>query len=146
MRTKQKKDWDSLEKNKEHLHSDSVFWKSEINFIQDEIRFLEHLLSSNYIDYLEDGLFKKIEAPVVNLTKQKKISKALIKIIVEHEAILSNLIDNKSAQSNKHFQVTHKKIKKEVGQFIDQFKQLKATIFFIVERVMRKKGQKKLIS
>jgi len=145
MRTKQKKDWDSQDKSIEQLHNDSVLWKSEINFIQDEIKFLEHLLSSKYIDFLEGGLYKKIEAPVFKISNKKTTGATLIKIINEQEAVLSKLIDNNTANSNKNYFETHKKIKKEVYQYINKFKKIKGVIFNIVEDVMRKKTQKKLI-
>lgn len=146
MRTKQNKDWDSQEKSIEQLHNDSILWKSEINFIKDEIKFLEHLLSSKYIDFLEGGLYKKIEAPFYKISSQKSIGTTLFKIINEQEAVLPTLIANNTVSSNKNYQDTHRKIKKEVRQYINKFKELKSTIFQIVENVMRKKDQKKLIN
>lgn len=53
MKAKIKKDWYGRLKNKEKLHNDSKFWISEIDFVKDEIRFLDRLLSSNYIDLLD---------------------------------------------------------------------------------------------
>ena len=146
MRTKQDKDWDTHEKSIEQLHNDSILWKSEINFIQDEIKFLEHLLSSKYIDFLAGGLYKKIEVPVFKISNKKTTGATLIKIINEQEAVLSKLIDNDTATSNKNYLETHKKIQKEVSQYSNKFKTIKGTIFNIVEDVIRKKDQKKLIS
>ena len=100
MKTKIKKDWYDREKSVEELHSDSVKWKSEINFILDEMQFLEHLLSSNYIDFLDIGLYKKIEISVHKITKEKAAGKELYELINEQEAILSDLIGHNSAAGN----------------------------------------------
>ena len=48
----------------------------EIDFINDEIRFLEHLLSAKYIDCLSDGLYQKIEEFVYKISEQKKSHQA----------------------------------------------------------------------
>ena len=60
METKIKKDWQGRVKDVEELHHDTLTWKSEINFIIDEMHFLEHLLGSKFIDLIHSGLFKKL--------------------------------------------------------------------------------------
>ena len=72
MKTKMKKDWFGREKSTEELHNDARQWISEVRFIKDEIRFLEHLLSDNYINFLALGLYKKIEEYVNQISLEKK--------------------------------------------------------------------------
>ncbi|WP_372766578.1 hypothetical protein [Lutibacter sp.] len=144
MKTKIKKDWFGREKSTEELHHDSKLWMSEIRFIKDEIRFLEHLLSANYIDCIAIGLHKKIEESVNQISTEKKVGTTLINLINEHEKILSELIKNESATSNTNFIENHKKLEIEVNAYINKYKDLKQQIFKIVENVMRKKEQKKL--
>ena len=140
MKTKKKKDWQGREKSLEELHYDSKLWISEINFINDEIRFLEHLLSSNYIDYLDAGLYKKIVVFVNKISTGKKTANTLRELIYEQERVLSDLIDSNSISSNKNYfsQFTD-------WDFIKNYKEFKKQIFDIVENVMRKKEQKKLV-
>ena len=73
MKGKILKDWQNREKSVQELHNDSKLWISEINFINDEIRFLEHLLSATYIDCLAAGLYQKIEEIVHKLKEQKAV-------------------------------------------------------------------------
>ena len=74
MKNKILKDWQNRVKSVEELHNDSKEWISEINFIRDETRFLEHLLSANYIDCLSAGLNKKIDFNLkFNFQNQKNI-------------------------------------------------------------------------
>lgn len=144
MKTKMKKDWFGREKSTEELHHDSKLWVSELQLIKDEIRFLEHLLSANYIDVLAIGLHKKIEENVKQIADQKNIGTTLLGLINDQEKILDDLIRNNSATGNINFIENHKKLEIEVNAYINKYKDLKQQIFKIVENVMRKKEQKKL--
>ena len=145
MKTKIKKNWLGRQKSVEELHDDSKQWISEIYFIKDEMRFLEHLLSSKYIDCLDAGLFTKIEALVKQISDEKNAGKALVEVINNHEAILAELINNNSVESNKNYLQTHKNINKEIYSYTTKYKNIKKEIFDIVENVMKQKDQKKLI-
>ena len=145
MKIKINKDWQNREKSEQELHQDSKQWISEINFINDEVRFLEHLLSAKYIDCLAAGLYKKIEELVHKLKEQNKIGKTLKIVISEQEVILVDLIKNNNVLSNKNFIENHKKLEFEVNYYMKKYKRLKKQIFDIVENVMKQKVQKKLI-
>jgi hypothetical protein len=144
MKTKMKKDWFGREKSVDELHHDSKIWVSEINLIKDEIRFLEHLLSDNYIDFLVAGLHKKIEDSVKQISVEKNIGTTLLDLINNQDKILSDLIKYDSAASNKNYLESHKQLEIEVTSYIGKYKELKQRIFKEVEKVMKKKDQKKL--
>lgn len=144
MKTKMKKDWFGREKSTDELHNDSKVWISEINLIKDEIRFLEHLLSANYIDFLAAGLHKKIEENVKQISLQKNLGIELQDLIREQEKILSELIKTESVTVNINYIENHKKLEVEVNIYIKKYKELKQQIFKVVENVMKKKDQKKL--
>jgi len=144
METKIKKDWLDRVKSSEELHNDSIQWISEIHFINDEIRFLEHLLSANYIDYLNAGLYEKIEALVKQISYEKITGDTLLELINKQEKILLQLIESKSVTSNNNYLETHKKLDKEINSYIKNYKGLKKQIFEVVEKVRKKKEQKKL--
>ncbi|MFZ2432305.1 MAG: hypothetical protein WAW57_14290 [Lutibacter sp.] len=144
MKTKMKKDWFGREKSTDELHNDSNVWISEINLIKDEIRFLEHLLSANYIDFLAAGLHKKIEENVKQISLQKNLGTELQDLIMEQEKILSELITTESVTANINYIENHKKLEVEVNTYLNKYKYLKQQIFKIVENVMKKTAQKKL--
>ncbi|MDT8417388.1 MAG: hypothetical protein RQ864_06215 [Lutibacter sp.] len=144
MKTKMKKDWFGREKSMEELHHDAKIWVSEINLIEDEIRFLEHLLSEKYIDFLSEGLHKKIEDSVKQLSVQKNVGTTLLELINSQEKILAELIKYDSVTSNQNYFENHKKLEIEVTSYIKKYKELKQHIFKVVEKVMKKKDQKKL--
>ena len=144
MKTKMKKDWFGREKSVDELHHDSKIWVSEINLIKDEIRFLEHLLSANYIDFLVAGLHKKIEDSVKQISVQKNIGTTLLDVINSQNKILAKLIKYESVSGNKNYLESHKQLELEVTNYIHKYKELKQRIFKVVENVMKKKDQKKL--
>jgi len=145
MKTKIKKDWYGRLKSVEELHNDATLWISEINFINDEIRFLNHLLSSNYIDFLEAGLDKKIKGMIKKLDTEKNMGNILYKNIILHKKIMRELIETKSVTSNKNYLETHKKLEREVYVYFKKYRKIKKNIFNLVESIMRKKEQKKLV-
>lgn len=145
-KTKIKKDWYGRLKSKEELHDNSKNWLSEILFVNDELRFLNHLLGSNYIDFIEFGLNNKIEKIVKSIKEEKKIGATLQKLIQNHESTLSDLINNDSVTSNANYMDVHKKLEFEMIIYNKKYKKLKRQIFDIVENVMEKKVQKKLSS
>jgi len=139
-----KKDRDKTPKKTEELHAKAILWKSEINFINDEIRFLEHILSSNYIDCLAMGLSKRIETLVKKMSKKKKEGGKILTLINQHEGVLSVLIESDTFSSNEMFLVSHKNLENEFDNYLKHYKFIKKHIFKIIEDVMRKKNQKKL--
>ena len=142
MKTKIKKDWQGRVKSIEELHNDSKIWLSKINFINFEIRFLEHLLSSKYIDYLQAGLYTKIQKFTDELFNKKAADNALKDVILKHEKILSNLIEVNCVTCNKNYLATHDKLALEINTFISNYENLKMQIFKVVESVMKKQDQK----
>lgn len=144
MKNKILKDWQNRVKSVEELHNDSKEWISEIKFIRDEIRFLEHLLRENYIDCLSAGLYKKIETLVDKMSFERVAGETLEIVIKEQEAILSDLIKNDSVSSNKNYLENHRKLEFEMDYFSKKYKRIKKEIFEIIEKVMKQKDQKKL--
>tara|TARA_R110001583_G_scaffold39773_2_gene127447 strand:- start:6834 stop:7271 length:438 start_codon:yes stop_codon:yes gene_type:complete len=144
MKTKLKKDWISRNKSIEELHNDSKSWLSEVEFIIYEIKFLEHLLSTNYINYIDSGLYDRIEEFTKEIFNKKNVGTTLKELIFKHEKTLSHLIQNDSAISNTNYIAIHNDLALEINTFISKYKYLKMQIFEIVDNVMTKKKQKKL--
>ena len=143
MKTKIPKDWFGRLKSKDELHHDSRNWLSEIKFIDYEMKFLYNLLTSNYIELLSFGLDIKVKELFKKIAIEKKSGNTFSELILEHEKILSDLIQTNSVTSNKNYLETHKKFEIEIIVFFERYKELKMEIFEIIERIMRKKGQKK---
>ena len=103
------------------------------------------MLSSNYIDFLDSGFQEKIEILVKKISDEQKTGNTLKKQIKDHERILSDLIETKSVTSNTNYLDTHIKFEQKIENYFSKYQDLKKQIFEVVERIMRKKEQKKLL-
>ena len=145
MKTTTNKSEDHRKPNLEELHQETILWKSEIDFIHDEMQFLEHLLSSKYIDCLSSGLVKKIEISTKKIYEEKKEGKILINYISKHNSTIAKFIKNEDTLKYNSFLDFHKKVTIKVENFIKKYKRLKKQIFEAIEKVMKKTAQKKII-
>ncbi len=144
MTTETKKGWKNNQKSIADLHNESNNWVSEVEFILDEIRFLNHLLSVKYIDYLVAGLSKRIEIFTKKLEVEQKTGTVLIDSFKKHEIVLADLIENNNLITNINYIEQHKTLEKEIEIYLKKYKNLKKQIFEVVEKVMRKKNIKKI--
>ena len=126
------------------MHNESNNWVSEVEFILDEIRFLNHLLSVKYIDYLVAGLSKRIEIFTKKLEVEQKTGTVLIDSFKKHEIVLADLIENNNLITNINYIEQHKTLENEIEIYLKKYKNLKKQIFEVVEKVMRKKNIKKI--
>jgi len=142
MKTKKSKDWVGRVKDVGELHHDSQNWLSEIKFNKDEMKFLTNLLRSRYIDLMEIGMESKIKDFVKVISVEKKAGKELYALILDHENVLSDLINTRSVTTNKNYLEIHKKFEHEMILFLRRYKKLKKGIFKMMEITMKKKHQK----
>ena len=145
MKTKLKKDWFGRKKTVEELHENFKKWHSELEFIQDEIQFLNNLLDENYANCLYSGLHKQTEELLSKINAERKIGLALKDIIENQENTLSDLIATNSVKSNINFLEIHNKLEEEMYDYTDKYKENKKQIFALIEEVLRKKNQKRLV-
>lgn len=136
--------WQNSQKSIEELHEESKTWVSEIDFVNDEIKFLNHLLSVNYINTLHEGLSKRIEIFTKKMKLENEAGILLLKELANQELILLDLIEKNTISSNIKYLETHKKLEKQISLYLLKYKQLKKQIFEVVEKTMKKKHQKKI--
>ncbi|NNC70090.1 MAG: hypothetical protein HKN90_04625 [Flavobacteriaceae bacterium] len=145
MENKIDRTWDSKIKTTEELHEDAKSWLSEIYFIKDEIRFLDHLLGSNYLQLLSSEKSKnEVKKYIFKMNYEKELLDEIIETISTHENELGSLIKSQSVKSNPHFLERHKQLDMLTQQFFKKYKTLKKNIFLAVEEVKRSQKKKKL--
>lgn len=144
MATDIKKTWKNTQKSISKLHEESKTWLSELAFIHDEIKFLNHLLSAKYIDYLFAGLAKRIEIFTKKLIVEDSSGEDLINRINKHELLLAELIEHNNLITNINYIDQHKNLAIETDIYFKKYKNLKKQIFDVVEKVIREKNIKKI--
>ena len=127
---KQKMDW---------LHWHIQHWKSDLQFMGDEIKFIDQLLNSNIFDSNTLNLFERLQDYLgrSNGFKLRKIK--LEELISKHENRLGTLMDTKENMLLGAYYQKHDDLEMEVLACTDDFKSLKAEIFSYVGGTLKRR-------
>lgn len=134
-------------KTPDEMHFTSLQWKSKLDFINDENRFFEDMLKEYMMPIVKSPLFSKIQDLVGQLSQSKEVLKGLNETVNEHSRRLSRLIDNvDQPKEARLYRQEHKRIMKELNQFLKKYKRLKREVFENVSLALKQQKQKRLIA
>ena len=128
------------------LHDQSVQWINEIQFMTDEQVFLEHLLSSHFLELSSSKLYETTKRLIRKLKEVELLGNDLMDKIQLHNKHVGTIIEN----FNKEYQVNvdreHQSIKKDLDSYLLKFRYIKKKIFGIIKSIMKEHKQKLLIN
>ncbi len=128
------------------LHDQSVQWINEIQFMADEQVFLEHLLSSHFLELSSSKLYETTKRLIRKLKEVELLGSDLMDKIQLHNKHVGTIIEN----FNKEYQVNvdreHQSIKKDLDSYLLKFRYIKKKIFGIIKAIMKEHKQKLLIN
>ena len=128
------------------LHDQSVQWINEIQFMTDEQAFLEHLLSSHFLELSSSKLYETTKRLIRKLKEVESLGNDLMDRIQLHNKHVGTIIEN----FNKEYQVNvdreHQSIKKDLDSYLLKFRYIKKKIFGIIKSIMKEHKQKLLIN
>ena len=128
------------------LHDQSVQWINEIQFMTDEQVFLEHLLSSHFLELSSSKLYETTKRLIRKLKEVESLGNDLMDKIQLHNKHVGTIIEN----FNKEYQVNvdreHQSIKKDLDSYLLKFRYIKKKIFGIIKSIMKEHKQKLLIN
>jgi hypothetical protein len=128
------------------LHDQSVQWINEIQFMTDEQVFLEHLLSSHFLELSSSELYETTIRLIRKLKEVETLGNDLMDKIQLHNKHVGTIIEN----FNKEYQVNvdreHQSIKKDLDSYLLKFRYIKKKIFGIIKAIMKEHKQKLLIN
>ena len=128
----------------QHLHCKTHVWISEINFIKQEQNFLKELLTEHIIGFCDTENYSKAKLYINCINQEMVISDFLLKTIKEHKVNLALLLENIYLKKEDVFRKNNVFIKKEVGNFIDNFKCIKEQVFDLVLLILKIEKNNKL--
>jgi len=137
------------EKNQKKLfkfHKQTVEWLNELDFIQDEQIFLEHLLSSHFLDLSKPKLYEPTRKVIKKLTDVEITGDELLDTIQIYNKHIATLIESLQLRDKKELKQEHKRIEKDFEIYILNFKYVKKKIFSMIKEIMKKDKQKLLIN
>ena len=126
----------------EELYHDVRHWKSNLLFLKDEIRFIDHLLDSYIFEPNTPGLFELMQdyQKVLKTTGSK--NRQVWKHIWEHQNNLGGMLERKDKACDSGFYQKHDVLQAEVVGCVVDFRNLKGEIFNYASEILKKRKPK----
>lgn len=136
---------EKIKKKLSKLHEQSTSWMSDLEFMKDEQIFLEHLLSTHFLDLSKSKLYEPTRKLIKKLKDVEKMGRDLFDKIQLHNKHLSTLIESSKYKGKKGFKKEHRHIEKDFETYELNFKYVKKKIFNMIKDIMKNHKQKLLI-
>lgn len=127
------------------LHDQTIQWINEIQFMADEQIFLEHLLSSHFLELSSSKLYETTKKLIRKLKEVETTGNDLMDMIQMHNNNLGKLIENFNEDGQLTIDREHIAIKKDLEDYILKFRYVKKKIFGIIKQILKDHKQKLLI-
>lgn len=121
----------------EKLHWHIQHWKSDLQFLEDEIIFVEQLLNSNIFESNKSGMSDKLEDFLKRLATFNDRKTKVRLLISKHENQLGTVMESTNDNVITDFHHRHDDLELEVLDCTDNFKSLKAEIFNFVSGILK---------
>ena len=134
------------EKNKEILlkfRKEILKWINELEFLQYERTFIEHLLGSHFLAISTPKLYQPTKELIKELKKVEYRGDELFVTVRIHKKRIASLIES-SGPIDK-LEIEHNRIKIEFRNYVINFKEVKKNIFDMIKKIMKKDKQKFII-
>jgi len=113
----------------EQLHWHIQHWKSDLQFMENEISFIERLLNSKIFEPDTPNLNKHLQDYLKQLGDFEARKAKLRQLISKHENLLGTVMESHDDGVVADFYFEHEDLEVEVLDSTDDFKRLKAEIF-----------------
>ena len=127
------------------LHEETMNWMNELEFMNDEQSFLEHLLGSHFLELSSSELYDSTRKLIKKLKEVEKMGRALMDTIQLHNKHMATMIESFQKEFNKSLDKEHSQIKKDFDNYALNFRYVKRKIFGIIKEIMKEHKQKLLI-
>ncbi len=131
----------------EELHEASLNWISELKFIKDEQHFLDELIKNNTLQLISGKTFEKSKKIINDLSKKRKVIEPLLKRIINHYNELTILVDGiDQPVEEKKYKEDHRELLVDVSEYLNDYKDIKRSIFDLIKVIMKQSKQKRLLN
>ncbi|MDX1314042.1 MAG: hypothetical protein R3356_00955 [Eudoraea sp.] len=121
------------------FHATSRKWISSLQFIDDELRFIEKLMCSYVFEPDTPNLFERLQDYKERVQGIQKRKEEICKCLLEHENELSGLLETGEADKDRSYDGRHQELQVEFLLFYEDFQQLKSEIFNYAGGILRKR-------
>ncbi|MCG8492838.1 MAG: hypothetical protein MI743_14560 [Sneathiellales bacterium] len=127
------------EKKIEVLNSQLQRWKSHLQFIEDEMTFIEKLLNSYVFEPRTPNLFEKLVTYRQELLKSKKVKERLKKAVLRQINQLGGIIECTPEMCDKGFFLKHHRLQDKILQYFDDYLKLKTEVYNYAGSVLKRR-------
>jgi len=130
----------------EELHEACVDWLSQLEFIKDEQRFLDELITNYTIPLISASSYDASLTVVGNLLKEENELTELIERVKKHINTIEILLDEHNDPREKlAFKETHYYLKTTMLSYTTKYRKTKSALFNEIKEIMKEQPPKKLM-
>ncbi|WP_109299396.1 hypothetical protein [Aquimarina sp. AU474] len=119
----------SKEKDLKEMHFDALEWKSTLQFIEEEMLFINQLLHSYVFEPTTPNLFERLQEFKLEIKNIEKQKEKLHEEIQKHENQLSGVFECDTISCDHYYYKEHEILKKHFSNFYKRFRMLKSEVF-----------------
>lgn len=127
------------EKKVEELHWEIQEWKSQLQFMDDELVFIDRLLDSYVFQPDTPNLFERLQNYKTRLQKVKAHKREVRGHISKHENTLGGMLECTDSACDHVYYHKHDELQTQVGRTIAGFHELKSQIFDYAGGILKKR-------
>ena len=127
------------------LHKNSLAWITELEFMKDEQIFLEHLLSTHFIDLSTEKLYEITRKLTSKLKEVEHLGDELSKEIQVYNKKIAEVLESDIENPENRLDKEHQMIEKDFESYVLKFKYVKKKIFGIIKEILAHHKQKLLL-
>lgn len=122
--------------NWQELYVLCEYWKSDLEFYNDDLRFLHHLIEKYFIWITKSENLELAREIKVNLFKVKKKCQDLIDKVGKHIIQLGHQIEKSKMDDAGIFVMEHEHLENEIADFVKSFRDNRREVFAITNYVI----------
>ena len=128
------------------MHRASVQWMSELKFTRDEQLFLNDLVKEYTLPLTDSKVFGVSQDIIGAILSAEKEVELLLNKVRAHENKLQVMLDSvDQLQQEKAYIASHWNIQSEINTYLSGYRTVKAKLFKLVSKVMKKDKNKYLL-
>lgn len=120
----------------QELHILTEHWKSDLEFYNDDLKFLHHLIDKYFMWISKKENIDMVREIEMGLLEMDNHSSTLLQQVNTHLHHLAELIDNPFAYDSHKFRTEHEQLDDELATFVKVFRKNRKEVFAITEYVI----------
>jgi len=125
------------DKELKELHFDVQGWKSDLQYTEDDLLFMDKLLHSNAFRETTHNLFERLEDYKTKLKHVSLEKRAVQESIAQYEHQLGSMMGRTLNEYDPKYLTKHQALRKKIMDYTSGFKALKTELFNYAGGILR---------